>query len=114
MLQRFKPAYHTGYRIAAVSNIIRFFMQLFNSDGNRRSNGGVCEVSSLLGCNTMLFVKYFPDVSEESVPSSSGSKQAKKKSFPIDIASYLRKLAILSQIFGHTFMRCMCNDILTL
>jgi hypothetical protein len=60
MRQRLQPAHHTGYRIAAVSIIIRIFMKLFNSDGNRCSDGGVCEVSSLLGCETMLTVKSFP------------------------------------------------------
>ena len=110
MLQRFKPAC-TGCRIAAVSNIIRFFMKLFNSDGNRCSDGGVFEVSSLLGCDTMLIVKCFPTF-RKILCLLLLSLSRPKKSSPIDTASYLRRVEIPSLIFGHTFMRCICNDIL--
>jgi len=112
MLQRLKPAYRTSYRIAAVSNIIRFFMKLFNSDGNRCSDGGVCEVSSLLGCDTILIVKYFPTFRKILCLFLLGLSRPKKKPFAIDTALYLRRLDILSLIFGHTFMRCMCNNVL--
>ena len=112
ILQRFKPAYRTGYRIAAVSNIIRFFMKLFNSDGKRCSNCGVCEVSRLLGCDTLLIVKYFPTFPKILYLLRLGLIRPKKKSFPIDIASYLRRLRMLSLIFGYTFMRCICDDML--
>jgi hypothetical protein len=112
MLQRFKPSYRTGYRIADVCNIIRFFMKLFNSDGNTRcSDGGVCEVSSLLGCDTMLIAKYFPTFRKILFLLLLGLSRP-KKSFPIHTASYLRRLEILSLIFGPTFVRCIWKDIL--
>jgi hypothetical protein len=111
MLQKFKPAYHSGYRIAVVSNISRFFKKLFKSYGNRCYDGGVCEVSSLLGCDTMLIVKYFPTF-RKILCLLLLRLSRPKKSFAIDTASYLRRVEIILLIFGHTLIRCICNDIL--
>ena len=101
MLQRFNPGYCTVYRIAAVSNIIRFFMKLFNYDANRCSDGGVYEVSSLLGCDTMLIVKYFPTFRKILCLLLLGLSSPPKKSFPNDTASYLRTLESISLIFNN-------------